>query len=136
VSSIFFTFLIPLFPQHLATLGQDALAQDRATFDPLETARDSTLKRHRLFRRARHGHAGVRPAFPVATQGRWALLELDDGELEKVILNHAILYDRLRLKSREKRNYFLGLASHPMDELASPAKVADVVARVTRIVSQ
>ena len=136
MSSIFFTFLIPLFPQHLATLGQGSQAQDRATLDTLETARDSTLKRHRLFRRARHGHAGVRPAFPVATQGRWALLELDDGELEKVILNHAILYDRIRLKSREKRNYFLGLASHPMDELASPAKVAQVITRISGIVSQ
>jgi len=82
--------LIPLFPQHLAALGEHLLAQDRATLHALETARDSTLKRHRLFGRARHGHAGVRAAFPVAAQGGRTLLEFDDGEGEKVILIHAI----------------------------------------------
>ena len=87
MSSIFFTFLIPLFPQHLATLGQDALAQDRATLDTLETARDSTLKRHRLFGRARHGHAGVRAALPVTTQRGGVLLELNDSELVEVGLS-------------------------------------------------
>tara|TARA_Y100000289_G_C3876544_1_gene126362 strand:- start:11 stop:358 length:348 start_codon:yes stop_codon:yes gene_type:complete len=114
VSSIFFTFLIPFLPQHLATLGQDALAQDRATLDTLETARDSTLKRHRLFRRARHGHAGVRPALPVATQGRRALLELDDGELEKVVLNHAISIPQDKVKVKRKKELFFGV-SKPSD---------------------
>jgi len=50
VSSIFFTFLIPLLPQHLATLGEDALAEDGTANLTLETARDSTLKGHGLLR--------------------------------------------------------------------------------------
>jgi len=50
VSSIFFTFLIPFLPQHLATLGEDALAEDGTAKLTLETARDSTLKGHGLLR--------------------------------------------------------------------------------------
>ena len=136
MSSIFFTFLIPLLPQHLATLGEDALAEDGTANLTLETAGNCPLEGHRLFRRARNAHAGIRPTLIVATQGRRVLLELNDGELEKVILKHAILYDRLRLKSREKRNYFLGLASHPMDELASATEVTQVITCVTRIIGQ
>jgi hypothetical protein len=114
VSSIFFTFLIPLFPQHLATLGQDALAQDRATLDTLEAAGDRTLEGHGLLGRRRHGHAGVRATLPVATQGRRALLELDDGELEKVVLNHAISIPQVKVKVKRKKELFFGV-SKPSD---------------------
>ena len=30
----------------------------------------------------------------------------------------------------------MGLASHPMDELASPAKVADIITRITGIIGE
>ena len=40
--------LIPLLPQHLATLGEHLLAQDRAAHHALEMPRNSALKGERL----------------------------------------------------------------------------------------
>jgi hypothetical protein len=42
------------------------------------------------------------------------LLELDDGELEKVVLNHAISIPQVKVKVKRKKELFFGV-SKPSD---------------------